>query len=101
MTTVPGGNFWTVNPGGVSGLNYGPKTSQQQAFFRAPTSVIPGLNYSAGWVWGPSSDHSGGIVLHCWGDAHVSGINETVDATLYVRLITRAGKEPAADPGQQ
>ena len=100
-----GSNFWVVAPGQYSGLNFGPKTNQVQFYVNSPNNFISGLsNYPPPgnhWNWGPSSDHSGGIVLHCWGDAHVSGINEQVDPTLYVRLITRAGREPAADPGSQ
>jgi prepilin-type N-terminal cleavage/methylation domain-containing protein len=98
-------NYWQFLTGvtGVSALNYGPKidpsqiynsntptwwTSGQTAFFQSPDN----------WNWGPSSDHSGGTVLHAWGDAHVSGINEQTDPLIYMRLTTRAGREPASDP---
>jgi hypothetical protein len=52
------------------------------------------------WSWGPSSDHPG-VVLHAWADAHVSSIEETVDPVLYIQLVSRAGREPASDPGQE
>jgi hypothetical protein len=50
-----------------------------------------------GWKFGPSSDHSGGVVLHAWGDAHVSSMGEDVDPTIYIQLCTKAGREPATD----
>jgi hypothetical protein len=47
--------------------------------------------------WGPSSAHSGDIVNHGYCDGHVKGISAGTDATVYFRLITRAGGEPAKD----
>jgi len=90
--------FWRMAPGGVTALNYGPKVSGQFYNIGVPiVNVLPNSNISQ-WEWGPSSDHSGGIVMHAFGDAHVQGIDEAVDATLYVQLCTRAGREPAAVP---
>jgi prepilin-type N-terminal cleavage/methylation domain-containing protein len=95
MTTY----FWTVAQGGVSGMNYGPKVDSMKIYCQlgGGDSMYLG-KYFTQWSWGPSSDHSGGIVLHAWGDAHVSGLNEDADPTVYVQLTTRAGKEPANDP---
>ena len=45
--------------------------------------------------WGPSSDHSGYLVLHAFADAHAQSISADVDPTVYMRLITRGGGEPA------
>ncbi len=46
-------------------------------------------------AWGPSSEHSGGAVVHVFADGHVSTISsETVDRNVYLRLITRNGGEP-------
>ncbi len=83
----------------VSGLNYGPRPNDTAKVFARNTLVGMGNGQSAA-EWGPSSDHSGGVVLHCWADSHVSGLNEDIDAALYVHLVTRAGREPAADPNQ-
>jgi len=107
MTTPAAGssivtNFWVVPQGAVSGLNYGPKTDPMKSYVKSTRSSLGGQwPTSPPWNWGPSSDHSGGIVLHCWADAHVSGINEDVDPTTYIQLVTRAGREPASDPGQE
>jgi type II secretory pathway pseudopilin PulG len=113
QVTVSGGqtfmptNFWgwTNGPGNYTvpaehGLNYGPKTDPQRLF----SQLTPGLRsgvYTVGgtsWSWGPSSDHAGGIVLHAWGDVHVSGLSEDIDPELYMHLCTRAGREPKSDP---
>jgi prepilin-type N-terminal cleavage/methylation domain-containing protein len=116
-SAVAGGqptSFWGFYTGGTgpslttgqSGLNYGPKFDPSTNF--NGLLMGPWLNYKtnnvstggsgATWAWGPSSDHSGGIILHAWADAHVTPITEDTDATLYLQLSTRAGREPASDP---
>jgi type II secretory pathway pseudopilin PulG len=47
--------------------------------------------------WGPSSDHSGGVVYHAFVDNHTLGITGACDPTTYLGLITRAGEEPIDD----
>ncbi|MCA9196021.1 MAG: DUF1559 domain-containing protein [Planctomycetales bacterium] len=42
--------------------------------------------------WGLSSDHPG-LVVHSFADGHAKAIPDSVDATLYFRLVTRAGHE--------
>jgi len=96
--------FWRFqNEGdGKTALNYGPRNDGDPQYAQRGGGIVP-TNASGyrDWDWGPSSDHSGGVVLHCWGDAHVSSIQQDVDAVLYIQLVTRIGREPAADPGQQ
>jgi len=92
--------FWRMAPGAVTALNYGPKVAGQYYNFGqnfAGGDILPQFNVSQ-WEWGPSSDHSGGVVMHAFGDAHVQTIDEAIDATLYVQLCTRAGREPAGVP---
>ena len=43
--------------------------------------------------WGPSSNHSGGVVVHGGVDGSVHNITPDIDPTLYMRLITIAGGE--------
>ena len=43
-------------------------------------------------IFGPSSAHPGSV-LHCYADAHGKTINDEVDPSVYVRLVTRAGRE--------
>lgn len=45
--------------------------------------------------WGPSSEHSGGVVVHTYGDAHTQAIPSSIDQNVYYALITRAGGEAA------
>lgn len=84
--------FWTMAPGGQTALNWGKKPDR---YFNLGFTFGNGI--FTNWEHGPSSDHSG-IVLHSFGDAHVQGIDEGIDATLYVQLVTKAGKEPAPVP---
>ncbi|REK12887.1 MAG: DUF1559 domain-containing protein [Planctomycetota bacterium] len=113
-TQTGGGNtgtvgtfFWRVQPGASSALNFGPKTDTRKFFCRnANSGPLPAgtgvtQTHYTEWAWGPSSDHTGGVVLHCWADSHVSALNEDIDPTLYVQLVTRAGREPVADPTLQ
>ncbi len=108
-------NFWhmpvtvamgsTYVAGVTTALNYGKNPSGMQYFnqsfanmtaLKVTTPASPANN----WQFGPSSDHTGGLVLHAWGDAHVSGITDDCDPNTYIQLITKNGREPATDPGQ-
>jgi prepilin-type N-terminal cleavage/methylation domain-containing protein len=98
-------NFWGWAPGvtGKTGLNYGPKTDTNILYVgkKAPWAQTPSYwttgNQDINSVnWGPSSDHSGGVVMAAWGDAHVTGIPDEIDATTYIQLCTRAGREPVS-----
>jgi hypothetical protein len=105
LSTTPGvPAYWRYQTPGTaeSGLNYGPKTQASKRYANKGGGMMPSnaSGYDQ-WNWGPSSDHSGGIILHSWGDAHVSGITEDVEPVLYIQLVTRAGREPVADPGQE
>ena len=43
--------------------------------------------------WGPSSEHTNGVVMHVFGDGHVLGITDQCDPETYLDLTTRAGAE--------
>ncbi len=58
------------------------------------TSSSPWTVYGDGMAHGASSDHSGGIVLHVFGDGHVGQITTDIDPTLYVSIYSRASNEP-------
>jgi len=70
------------------GLNY-PATSSQKWF---PSAVWTA--YGDGMAHGASSDHSGGIVLHVFGDGHVSQITSDINPTVYVSLFSASQGEP-------
>jgi len=43
--------------------------------------------------FGPSSAHAGGLVMHAFTDGHVEALQESIDATVYARMVTRGGGE--------
>ena len=46
--------------------------------------------------WGPSSSHSGGVVVHAAVDGSVRILTPDGDPEIYMRMITIAGREPEA-----
>lgn len=76
-----------------SGMNYGRRADAQRD--------DPSVNFwdapKAKRDWGPSSAHSGDVVMHGYADGHVKALNSGIDAKTYFRLVTRGGSEPADD----
>ena len=92
---------WTVGTDGTeatggTALNYGPSKQNPTAIYLpADSCVDPDLSPSdCGRLWGPSSEHAGGIVFHVFGDCHVEGFTETYDPNVYLWVVTRNGGEP-------
>ncbi len=82
-----------VPEGTPSGLNYGrrvdaPADSTAPYFWEGRSDERE---------WGPSSAHSGDVVITGYADGHVKGLNSGIDATTYYRLVTRGGSEPTDD----
>jgi hypothetical protein len=81
--------------GGEKAKDAIPTTNNDSALFYMKTyahkSSNAGTNTSR-W-FGPSSAHSGGVVLHGYGDGHGKSVNENIDRNTYVWLCTRAGSE--------
>ena len=50
------------------------------------------------WTWGPSSEHTGGVIFHLFADGSVLGLTDDQTPTVYVQYITATGKEPVVDP---
>ena len=87
--------FWTVPTGGENALNLGPVPDAKKIYCPA----LDGYCASPRMIsWGPSSNHSGAIVLHVAVDASVHNITSDIDPTVYMHLITIAGREPDAFP---
>ena len=90
-----GTNGTTTNGEGAA-LNYGPTSTTPTAVY-LPSGACkdPDLSTATpGRLWGPSSNHAGGIVNHVYGDAHVEGITDGIDANVYLWIVTRNGGEP-------
>jgi prepilin-type N-terminal cleavage/methylation domain-containing protein len=79
--------------GGETATNAAPNTAGTSAwFYNKPYFHGSGLNPPSRW-YGPSSAHSGDIVLHGFADAHGKGIPANIDRNVYLWLVTRAGRE--------
>lgn len=76
----------------VTALNYGP----------APGATAP--LYGSGFPgpgarrWGPSSDHGGDVIIHCFGDNAVRPITSDINVNTYMWLVTPNGGESLPDP---
>ncbi|MDZ4819092.1 MAG: DUF1559 domain-containing protein [Planctomycetota bacterium] len=88
-TTNPAltGGVWNASGTVTAGINVG---------ITGPTLTAYGTVGSLTRNWGPSSDHGGDIVLHCFLDNGVRPITAEITPNAYFALITRAGG--AQDP---
>jgi prepilin-type N-terminal cleavage/methylation domain-containing protein len=98
-----------LKPDGYNGIAVGGDTLASQPALNFGRNIVPGPNdvlpfYALNMAgsgnerdWGPSSDHSGGVVVHSFADGHTQAIPDTVDATVYFRMCTRAGGEAVAE----
>jgi prepilin-type N-terminal cleavage/methylation domain-containing protein len=81
-------------PSGSHALNYGldpnnPTASSAQMNFYQRTAPYQALPRA----WGPSSQHSGSVVVHAFADAHVVPIPASTDARVYAAAITVNAKD--------
>lgn len=84
-------------PGKLHAINYGPdRPTDQSPYYLKKTAPT---NSKTPRKWGPSSQHPGGVVTHCYVDNHTTAVSQNIDAKLYYRLISRAGGEPS-DEGE-
>jgi type II secretory pathway pseudopilin PulG len=95
----PPNRWWIGRDGthsdGGSALNYGPTVDHPTAVY-LPTASLADPDISGiapGRLWGPSSQHNGGIVNHAFGDAHVESISDQIDPNVYLWIVTRNGGE--------
>jgi type II secretory pathway pseudopilin PulG len=89
---APKKSFWSVPPGGATALNVGPNPDTAIAYCPALAGYCATPQVIS---WGPSSNHSGGVVVHGAVDGAVHNITPDVDPTVYMHIITRAGGEPS------
>jgi hypothetical protein len=81
--------------GWTTALNVGPQTAAEEAagtnFYCAISP--PYQSGASGRAWGPSSDHSGGVVMHVFADDHIEAISEQIEAKVYYAMVTANGGE--------
>ena len=97
-TTQPTKNsngFWVAADPATceTALNLGPRPNTAARYLPSGWGANSNIR-----LWGPSADHSGGVIIHGIGDGAVKGLTEDIDATLYFQLVTRAGREPQSIP---
>ena len=77
----------------ANGLNYGVRLDAPAAVKKTTPQFWAARDLN----WGPSSAHSGDVVMTGYSDGHVKALNSGIDAGVYFRLVTRGGSEPAND----
>ena len=114
-------NLVTLQPDGALGITQDGTTASQTGLnFGRPLQVgtntannpandptqlrwyseqLLGATAGSGFDWGPSSDHSGGAVIHGFADGHAQALPDTTDGNAYFRYITRGGGE-SVDSGK-
>ncbi|HTQ40501.1 MAG TPA: DUF1559 domain-containing protein [Pirellulales bacterium] len=93
IAAATGGTPPATNPNG-SALNWGPTASNFNACYMPANYVNADPNIIYPRLWGPSSNHAGGVVNHVFGDGHVDGLNDAMDPNMYLWVVTRNGGEP-------
>ena len=78
-------HFWFVPAGGSTALNVGPGKDKKVAYSPALAGYCATPQVIS---WGPSSNHSGGIVNHIGADGAIHPITDDIDPTLYMHLVT-------------
>jgi prepilin-type N-terminal cleavage/methylation domain-containing protein len=78
-----GGNDAGAGPENMSTTPY------KAFYYQRPWQHSTGV----GRVFGPSSAHSGDIVLHGFGDAHGKAINVSINRNVYLWMVSRNGGE--------
>jgi prepilin-type N-terminal cleavage/methylation domain-containing protein len=95
---IDGQRGWLTAANGAAtwgGSNWGTPTNSA-LLENAKTSGFNWTGYG-GTQLGVSSQHQGGIVLHCYIDGHVGQVTNEIDANLYYSLWSRAEGEALTD----
>jgi prepilin-type N-terminal cleavage/methylation domain-containing protein len=89
-TTNPNPSVIPMVTTAQTALNFGPSPSDTPPNSRKYGAGFPGPGAR---TWGPSSDHGGDVIIHCFGDNAVRGITADVNPNVYISLVTPNGGE--------
>jgi prepilin-type N-terminal cleavage/methylation domain-containing protein len=79
-------------------LNFGPRNDRFRSNrYMRSGRPWPGAEHR---LWGPSSEHSGSVVVHAFADSRTVPVTEGIDEKIYYRLVSRNGNEQADLPNQ-
>jgi hypothetical protein len=79
-----------ANGDAAMGLQYGPDASGVSGPYWEDYSTRASGGHRN---WGPSSEHSGGVVIHTFGDGHVLQLPSSVDPGVYYAMVSKSGGE--------
>ena len=89
--------WWVVdtskNDNSGASIGRGPKPDPAVKYMTTAIGGTVNTNLKVDWEWGPSSDHSGGVVNHVFADGGSRSISKEVDPQVYMHLVTRGGGE--------
>ncbi len=83
--------FWSAPPGSQTAINIGPMPNKSVAYCPALAGYAATPRVVS---WGPSSNHTGNVVLHTAVDGSVHFVVLDIDPNVYMHFVTRAGREP-------
>jgi len=89
-------NSWNGASYGLSAcaINFGPTSAlPTRVFGNMAVGGTAATFASVPINWGPSSDHAGGLVLHCFADGSVRAIGGDMDGNVYAAIATVTGGE--------
>jgi hypothetical protein len=92
--------YWNCNGSCDLAINKGDtKGDQTKIYMFSPADPHGGVGADAAKrTWGPSSRHPG-VVIHGFGDARSTTIEEGIDKNVYLWMITRNGREVSSRTG--
>jgi prepilin-type N-terminal cleavage/methylation domain-containing protein len=93
VTALPGGAVATMTNGRWTQNATTPLTASAHNTEGYMTSANAGGRISATRNWGPSAEHSGGIVVAAFGDTHVQPVTGDTDPSVFAAWSTRGGSE--------
>lgn len=97
VATIAGGQPDPSAPSGRIGVAGTPLALQKGWSLAGPhgesSAINSNLRSAPGTAPRPSSQHAGGIVNVCFADGHAISLDQSIDSSVYARLVTPAGEK--------